>query len=296
MSAYPNQNNLSISIVPSGQALGADVLGFDLRHRPTQDELTFLTEAWAAHLVLRIRNQQGLDLNDLIRFSKFFGELDKRPISAAGHSRSSLDHLPPEITVISNITVAGKSIGALGSYEAVWHSDMTYKDTPPKGSCLYSVEVPQSGGDTSFVNMYQAYDELNSDLKRRLEPLRCVHDASRNSAGQLRDGFTEVDDPRKTVGAIHPVVRTHPVTGRKCLFLGRRRNAYIIGFELEESEALLDELWAHCTQSHLCWTQSWQLGDLVLWDNRCTMHKRDSFDPASRRLMYRTQIKGEAVK
>lgn len=295
MSARPDSTNHAISVAPTGKALGADVLGFDPRNTPTQEELAVLTNAWADHLVLRIRNQPGLELHDLIGFSKCFGTLDKRPISAADPNRGSLDHLPPEITVISNITVDGKSFGALGSYEAVWHSDMTYKDAPPKGSCLYSVEIPPTGGDTSFVNMYQAYEELNADLKQRVETLRCVHDASRNSAGQLRKGFEENTDPRKTVGAIHPVVRTHPVTGRKCLFLGRRHNAYLIDLDLKDSEALLDQLWAHCAQRHLCWTQSWQLGDLVLWDNRCTMHRRDAFDSNSRRLMYRTQIGGEVV-
>ncbi|MCY0855196.1 TauD/TfdA dioxygenase family protein [Cupriavidus sp. D39] len=97
------------------------------------------------------------------------------------------------------------------------------------------------------------------------------------------------------MGAVHPVVRTHPVTGRRCLFLGRRRNAYLAGLPLEESEALLDALWAHATQPEFVWGQQWQLGDMILWDNRCTMHRRDSFDPFTRRLMYRTQITGEAV-
>jgi taurine dioxygenase len=207
----------------------------------------------------------------------------------------ALDELPPEITVISNVLVDGKPIGGLGSYEAVWHADMTYNPRPPKGSCLYAVEIPPTGGGTHFANMYLAYETLPPELKRRADTLKCVHDASRNSAGELRQGFEDVTDPRKTVGAVHPVVRTHPVTGRKCLLLGRRRNAYLVGLPLDESEALLDQLWAHATTPNLCWQQVWQLGDLIMWDNRCTMHRRDAFDPNSRRLMYRTQIAGEPV-
>jgi taurine dioxygenase len=193
------------------------------------------------------------------------------------------------------VVVDGKPVGGLGSYEAVWHSDMTYNATPPKGSALYAVEIPPSGGDTQFANMYLAYETLPAELKARADKLQCVHDASRNSAGELRNGFADITDPRHTLGAVHPVVRTHPVTGRRCLFLGRRRNAYLPGLPLEESEALLDALWAHATRPELVWTQQWQLGDLILWDNRCTMHRRDSFDPSTRRLMYRTQITGEAV-
>jgi taurine dioxygenase len=117
-----------------------------------------------------------------------------------------------------------------------------------------------------------------------------VHDASRNSAGELRLGFKDNTDPRQTVGAVHPLVVKHAGSGRPHLLLGRRPNAYIQGLPLEESEALLDQLWAHATQPRFTWTQVWQVGDLVMWDNAATLHRRDAFDPQSRRLMYRTQI------
>lgn len=279
----------TITVVPTGAALGADIVGYDMRRAPTPEELATIEKAWADHLVLRFRGLQGMELNQLINFSRALGPLDKRPIRGIIKGGAQND-LPPEVTVISNIVVDGKPIGGLGAYEADWHSDMTYKDTPPKASCLFSVEIPASGGETSFVNMYKAYEGLPEELKQRVANLQCVHDASRNSTGELRQGFTDVDDPRKTVGAVHPVVRVHPVTGRKCLFLGRRRNAYIAGLPLEESEALLDELWRQSTRAELRWTQTWKLGDAILWDNRCTMHQREAFDPESRRLMYRTQI------
>jgi taurine dioxygenase len=172
---------------------------------------------------------------------------------------------------------------------------MSYKDEPPVASLLHAIEVPPEGGDTGFANMYLAYETLPDDLRRRLATLVCKHDASRNSAGELRRGFAEVTDPREAPGAVHPLARTHPVTGRKALFLGRRRNASIPGLPLAESEDLLDRLWAHATRPDFTWYQRWRVGDLLLWDNRCTMHRRDAFDPATRRLMHRTQVAGEAV-
>jgi len=170
---------------------------------------------------------------------------------------------------------------------------MSYKEETPTASLLYAVEAPAAGGNTNFANMYAAYEELPLELRRRCEGLRCKHDSSTNSAGERRAGFEHVTDPRLVPGAVHPVVRTHPETGRKALFLGRRRNAYLVGLPLEESEALLDALWEHCTQPRYVWSQQWQVGDLVIWDNRCVIHHRDAFDADARRLLYRTQIRGD---
>lgn len=284
----------SITITPSGKALGADVAGVDLTRPLSANHADAIRRAWSDHLVLRFRGHRGLTLGQLADFSRHFGTLDKAPIKSSANGKVSPDE-HPEITVISNVVVDGQAIGGLGSYEAVWHSDMTYNTQPPKGSALYAMEIPASGGNTCFANMYLAYETLPVDLKQRADELTCIHDASRNSAGELRLGFKDNADPRRTVGAVHPVVRTHPVSGRKCLFLGRRRNSYLVGLPVDESEALLDALWAHAARPEFVWEQTWRLGDIILWDNRCTMHRRDSFDAASRRLLYRTQISGEAV-
>lgn len=281
----------TLTVRPSGAALAADIEGIDLNGELQPAQVAALRDAWARHKVLRFRGQQGLTLDGLIRFSRNFGPLDLRPKASMAMSREH-DALPPEITVISNVKVGGKPLGALGDGEAVWHTDMTYNEIPPKGACLYSVEVPPAGGNTHFADMYTAYETLPEAMKKRIQGLRCVHDASRNSAGELRLGYENVTDPRNTKGAIQPVVSTHAVTGRPCLLLGRRRNAYIVGLELAESEELLDALWAHATRPELTWTQEWKVGDVMMWDNTCTMHKRDAFDPGSRRLMYRTQIAG----
>jgi taurine dioxygenase len=156
---------------------------------------------------------------------------------------------------------------------------------------LHALEVPPSGGDTYWANMYLAYETLPPALQKKIEGRKAVHDATYNSAGMMRKGYEEVTDPRKAPGARHPLVRTHPETGRKCLFLGRRRNSCILGMELAESDALLDELWVHATRAELTFRQQWEAGDVLIWDNRCTLHRRDSFDPNARRLMHRTQIK-----
>ena len=284
----------SITITPLGGALGAKVEGVDFSTPLNHADREALEQAWTDHLVLRFRGVGKLSADDLIKFSKNFGSLDTRPISTSD-TNPYFEVDKPEITIISNVLMDGKPIGGLGSYEAVWHSDMTYVDQPPKGSCLYAVEIPPSGGDTYFANMYEAYETLSPELKEKIKNLSCIHDASRNSAGELRKGFKDIDDPTQTVGARHPLVRLHPVSQRQALFLGRRRGAYIPGLSLSESEDLLNQLWAHVTQPKFSWGQQWQLGDMVLWDNRCTMHRREAFDTSSRRLMLRTQISGEKV-
>jgi taurine dioxygenase len=139
--------------------------------------------------------------------------------------------------------------------------------------------------------MYLAYETLPPELKKKIEGRKAVHDATYNSAGMMRKGYKEVTDPREAPGARQPLVRTHPETGRECLFLGRRRNSCILGMALEESDALLDALWAHATRAELAFRQQWQVGDVLIWDNRCTLHRRDPFDPSARRLMHRTQIR-----
>ena len=280
--------NTGITVIATGASLGADIVGVDLSKRI--DSVTFkaIEDAWHQHLVLRFRGQQ-LDDPGLLRFARLFGELDKAPIHA-GHE---VEDPFPEITVMSNIKVNGQAIGNLGHYEAVWHTDMSYNERTPIGSLLYSIEVPAIGGDTGFANMYAAYDTLPVELKRAIVGLQCRHDSSRNSAGELRKGQNEVTDPREAPGAVHPIIRTHPATHRNALFLGRRRNACIIGLRLAESEELLDKLWAHASQRRFAWYQKWKVGDLIMWDNRCAMHRRDAFDPESRRLMHRTQVRGD---
>jgi taurine dioxygenase len=276
-----------LRVRPTGAALGAEVEGVDLRS--LDDELfTAIHRAWLEHQVLLFRDQSLSD-EDLVTFSRRFGELDEAPVQETGR-RFVEGH--PEIYVVSNVVQGGVAIGSLGAGEAVWHTDMSYLPNPPKASVLYALEVPASGGDTSFCSMYAALDALPEPLRRRVEHARVKHDGTYNSGGYTRQGVTPTDDPRTSPGTLHPLSCVHPETGRRGLYLGRRRNSYIEGLSLEESEALLDEIWARATQRSLTWRHQWRVGDLVLWDNRCTMHRRDAFDPSARRVMHRTQIRG----
>jgi taurine dioxygenase len=274
-------------VIPTGAALGAEVRGVDLAAIDDAG-FTAVHRAWLDHSVLLFRGQQ-LNDDQLIAFSRRFGDLDLAPIQENG--RRFVDG-HPEIYVVSNVIENGVAIGSLGAGEAVWHTDMSYLEDPPKASMLYAIEVPPAGGNTGFTNMYRAYDELPDSLKQRIEGRRLKHDGTYNSGGYVRQGITATDDPVASPGTYHPVVCTHPESGRRCLYLGRRRNAYIEGLSLAESEALLDELWRHATREELGWYNKWRIGDLVLWDNRCTMHRRDPFEATSRRIMHRTQIKG----
>jgi taurine dioxygenase len=280
----------SIDVVSNGAALGAEVRGVDLK---SLDELQFaaLKRAWHDYQVILVRDQTLSD-QDLIAFSRRFGDLDWAPVQETG--RRFVEGLP-EIYIVSNVTVNGQPIGSLGAGEAVWHTDMSYLDIPPMASMLYALEIPPAGGNTSFCSMYAIYEALPAGLKRRIADLKIKHDGTYNSGGYLRQGVTATDDPRTSPGAVHPLVCTHPETGRRMLYLGRRRNAYLMGLELAGSEALLDELWDFVSRSEFAWEHVWQVGDLVLWDNRCTMHRRDPFDASARRIMHRTQIEGSAA-
>jgi taurine dioxygenase len=277
-----------LDVAPTGAGVGAEIRGIDLREI---DDRVFaaIHQAWLDHSVLLFRGQTLTDA-DLITFSRRFGDLDWAPNQETGR-RFVEGH--PEIYVVSNVIENGVPIGSLGAGEAVWHTDMSYLADPPKASMLYALEIPPAGGDTGFANMYKAYEAMPEALKRRIEGLRIKHDGTYNSGGYLRQGVAATDDPRRSPGALHPLVCTHPETGRRMIYLGRRRNAYIEGLPLDESEALLDELWRYATRSELTWYNHWRVGDLVLWDNRCTMHRRDPFDAQARRIMHRTQIKGE---
>jgi len=281
-------SQMGVRAVATGSALGAEVIGVDLRD---VGDHTFgvIHKAWLDHLVLLFRGQSLSD-DQLIAFSRRLGELDLAPIQETG--RRFVDG-HPEIYIVSNVIEKGAPIGSLGAGELVWHTDMSYQEDPPKASMLYALEVPREGGKTGFLNMYDAYQALPLTLKERITGLRVKHDGTYNSGGYIRAGVTPTDDPREAPGTIHPLVCTHPEAGRKCLYLGRRRNAYIEGLSLADSEALLDEIWAYATRDELTWYNDWRVGDLVLWDNRCTMHRRDPFDPAARRVMHRTQIKGK---
>ena len=279
-----------MKLIHSVKSLGGEIIDLDISNRLTQDQINFINESWDERLVL-VFKKQNLDDHKLINFSKYFGELDP-----PGPNPYGVTFLPefPEINVISNVkNEQGTPIGNLGDGEAVWHADMTYQELPPKAGILYALEVPENQGNTHFANMALAYNELPNRLKEKIDGKILIHDSAHNSAGILRKGYEEVENPSDTPGARHPIVIRDKNTNKKLLFLGRRPHAYIIGLELEESEDLLNEIWEHATQDKFTWTQQWEKGDLLMWKNLNVLHKRDAFDPNTRRVMHRTQIKGE---
>jgi taurine dioxygenase len=270
--------NETFAVTPLSSALGAQIHGIDAA---AIDDAGFerVRAAWLEHLVLLFRNQR-LDDRALVDFTSRFGELEEAPLF--GGRRYVEEH--PEVMIISNVAVDGREIGSLGNAEAFWHTDLNFVEEPPAASCLFAHEVPPTGGDTGFANMYAAFEALPEDVAARIAGRRIRHDARFNSAGYLRE--VRVPD------TLHPIVRRHPETLRNALYLGRRAHARIEDMAVDESDVLLDTLWAHATSDAFTWHHQWRAGDLLIWDNRCTLHRRDSFDASQRRVMHRTQTRG----
>ena len=286
----------ALRIAPMAAPLGAEVRGVDLR---TLDEAAFerLHEAWLEHVLLVFRGQ-SLGAEDLVRLVRFFGT----PVTSSNlHQRNleerianQLFNLPPEVTVVSNLKDDGRPIGILGDGEIVWHCDFSFKERPTAARMLVAVEIPprQEEGRTYFLNCYAAYDALPLEMKKRISGKTIKQANIVDTALKLRPGASIDEDIRTTPGPSHPIISTHPETGCNMIFLGRRHGAYVNGCSLEESEALLNELWVHCTQPKFWYEHRWAAGDVVVWDNRATLHRREAFDSASRRLLYAAQVEG----
>ena len=275
-----------------GQSFVAEAMDVDLG-RISDNEFRALYKAWLEFGVLRIRGQSLSD-GELQRFSNRFGPLEEIPYGKISEEEKQKIK-NRYVTVISNIEVDGKPIGGLGNKEATWHSDMTYIENPPPASILMSLEVPEFGGDTHFSDQKAAYLGLPDELVARIEKLSIKHNAAHTSVGDLRRGFDPIKDPREAPGAIHPIVRIHDETQEKMLYLGRRELAYVVGLALEESEQLLNEVWRYAAMSENVWTQQWEIGDVIIWDNRRVLHRRDGFDQSQRRLMKRCQVMSSAA-
>jgi taurine dioxygenase len=286
-----------MDIVPTGGPLGAEIAGIDLSQDISDADRNVIFNAYIENLVLLFRGQ-SLSFDDLLRLREVFGPPGQTANQLLGLGRKKYypDEVPTEITIISNIVEAdGTPRGSLGDGEAYWHTDSSFTETPISASLLHAIEVTDQGGETAFLDMYQAYDDMPADLAARIEGKFANHSKVHNSNGTKRPEFADVTDPSKAPGVKHPLVRTHPASGRKCLYLGRRLNSYIFGLPLDESEKLLDEVWAHACQDKYIWEHKWKPGDLLVWDNRCVMHHRNAFPPDARRLMHKSITAGEAV-
>jgi len=284
-------------VVPLNAALGAEIRGLDLAKI---DDASFkrLYELYLFHVLLVIKNQ-SMTPHELVALAKRFGT----PVSSSNlHQRdlkertaNSLFNLPPEVTVVTNLKADGKPVGILGDGELVWHSDFSFTERPTAARMLLAMEVPadaNGGSHTTFLNAYAAYDALPDDYKRKLSGKTIKQGNIVDTALKLRPGASLNDDIIAAPGPSHPVISTHPETGANLLFLGRRHAAYVNGMALDESETFLEDLWARGVQQRFCYTHHWQQGDFVVWDNRALIHRRDAFDPTTRRVLYAAQVEG----
>ena len=266
---------------PLSPALGAEIVGIDLSRRLDDALFSHIRDAWYQHLILLFRDQK-LSEEDEVQFAERFGPL-ARIHTAQFVSRH------PAVMLISNIREDGKPIGALPDGEMQFHSDQCYQQKPAAGSMLYAIEVPSKGGDTLFANAYLAYESLPDSIKRRLEGKRALNAYDYDSSATKRGGEVGGDAP----SCVHPVVRTHPATGRKALYVNRLMTRCIEGLPAAESEELLEFLFNHQERPEFVYAHVWRPGDLLMWDNRCTLHARTDFSAGERRLLRRVTILGE---
>ena len=297
----------SIEVTASGAALSATVCGIEFSNPVTPEVAEALVQIWAEHLVLLFPGQDVTD-DQLLSIADVFGGRQvagsRAYLLKAGHEPGKSARVLKEaaISVVSNLDDNGRPVkftDAVGSLALKWHSDNSYVETPPRGSLLHARVVPTNGGGlTSFNNQYLAYERLPNPLKARIEGLHICHDNTRNTAGRLRPTLAAPKTRHDIEGPSHPIVRIHPLTKRRALYLGRHYewpSSYVVELDDDQSEALLAELWSYATNPDLAWTHDWSAGDLVLWDNRCTMHARTAIDHSQPRVMHRALVKGEAV-
>lgn len=275
-----------IVVTPSGAALGAEISGVDLSRTLTEDEKAQVLRAFLDHKAIYFRDQNLSD-PELLEFSSVFGEplFDSRPVDYHRELDTEFSGL---IDVVSNVEVDGKPIGALGAGEAVWHTDTV--PMPNSALILHGLEVPSGGPNTRFVNTAAVYRALPEALKRRIARSIVIH--GRRDYDLIAGGEKEAFDPSQSPGPWFPLVRKHGETGEQALFLGRQGDGYLVGLPVEESDAILEEIWSYVLRPEFRWEHSWQQGDVLVWDNRCTVHSRGKV-VAGRRRMHRTTVSGE---
>jgi taurine dioxygenase len=274
-----------LDVVPLTQHIGAEIRGIDLRDKPDEETIRAINRAWLDHLVL-IFPDQHLAQEDLVRVTGYFGQ-------QAEHSRppkyfpKGYSSMLPGVMLISNIRENGEPIGALPDGEMMFHHDMIHTEVPSKATLLYSVEIPSTGGNTLFASGYAAYDTLDPVVRSRLEGRRAMH--------HYNYGSTQKGDSRGTAAfgeCVHPVFRTHEDTGRKAVYVNRLMTMGIVDMPQEESQPLLNAVFDHAEKREFVYEHVWRVGDLLLWDNRCSSHARTDFPSTERRLMLRTTVKG----
>ena len=305
---------LTVGALP-GAPFGAEIVGLDPR-RIGEEQRAAIWDAYAQrHGLICFSFDRLLEADELHALTAVFGENEFAPGLINGIGKGTPkgeEHLTvaeqvaalrargedPYMAFIGNLapgTLEAKPVDGTFYGEWEWHSDMSYIETPPTFSLLHGRVIPDEGGDTGFCSQVMAARELPAALRRRVQSRWAKHDSTYGSSGLMRVGMEAPASPVEAQGHAHPIIRRVPSTGEEALFLGRRTNGYIVGMPLEESERLLDELWAHATQERFCYRHQWRAGQVVVWDNRMLMHMRHPLANDQVRFMWRTQTKGEAV-
>lgn len=272
---------MAITVTPLDAALGARVTGLDITNIHA-DDAKDLHQAWLKYHVLVV-NGPVVSEDQLVKFGQCFGTLENARLKSVLASR-------PEIMVISNIRENGETVGALPDGELTFHFDRIHQKVPNKAGVLHAIEIPTTGGDTWFSDMSLAYDTLPDATKQRLEGLTALNTYEYGQTHSENKTLTQA-----APSAVHPVVRTIPETGRKALYVCRLMTDRIIELSETESRALLDELCDHAENQRFVYAHRWQPGDILIWDNRCTIHARTDFDGGQRRLLKRVTVGDNAA-
>jgi len=273
LSQHADHDYRHIELRPLNGALGAELGGVDLSQPLNGDQLAEITQALNNHQVIMFR-QQSLLPQHLVALGKQFGSLHQNPFVRG------LESFPDVIEIRSEENHEKQFTG-------LWHSDISWSDTPSMGSLLYAVNVPAFGGDTLFANMYQAFDGLSPGMQKMLQELRAEHRVDRHHKSNA--DFADIPED----GVIHPVITTHPDTGRKVLFVNEYFTTRFENMTEQESEPLLNYLFQHSVRPDFTCRIHWEPGTLVFWDNRCTLHYATNDYPGQSRLMHRVTITGE---
>jgi taurine dioxygenase len=283
---------MSLVVKPLSPVLGAEIVGVDLRQDLSAETVAAIVDAWHQHLVILFRDQT-LSEEDQMRFAEHFGVLQRRSRPPEARNEKAIIKHPETTMLVSNIRENGKLIGSLPDGEMHFHSDQCYNERPAKGTFLYAIEIPSQGGDTLFLNMYKAYETLPSALKARLDGMKALNAYLYDST--TREGNEEKLDLSVHPHYVQPIVRTHPDTKRKALYVNRLMTCSVEDVDAAEGKALLNQIFAHIEQDQFIYPHKWRVGDLVLWDNRCTLHARTDFSDKERRMLRRVVIAGDRV-
>ena len=273
---------MTISVEPLSPVLGARITGVDLSGELNSTTMNEIRQAWLDHLVVIIPGQD-LSGDDQIAFTEWFGPRQEvRTVKV-------VDEGPQNFMYVANKSVDGME-GVLPDGEMQFHTDQCYYETPSRATILFALEVPAEGGNTRFANSYRAYDALDSDIKERLKTLKAHHVYDYDANATVKANESAPDAPRYE----HPVVIQHPETGREVLYVNRLMTDYIVGIDRGESDELLVYLFDTLEDPANYYEHVWTSGDLVMWDNLCTLHARTWFDPSMARVLRRTTVAGKA--